>query len=577
MGKEWLRGYNNLLPKQNQSMSQQVVNPAAAFALLHIGDLDPSVTEADVYAAFKNFSGTISFISIRRDQKQGPSSSAKIQFNSPEAAKNARKEMNGELIKGRHITVADFNREYKTKVSSNVFVKNFPEDVTARDLELEFSVCGHIISSKISYDQTGKSRRYGFIQFDSAEAAGKATAKNDQEWRGERLKVDIFLPREQRESMFSRSNLHICGFDKDTTKAQLDALFGQFGEITSSIIQVKQVREEVKTFGFVNFKEAASAEAAKTAVNGREELGGVLRVQPHMSKYARAQFLRSEFKKKQEKWKQTNLVFNKLPPSVTEQNLRQLCQEYGTISSIKILFKSNVHFQDGAPVHEQIPTGTAFVNFENAESAERAQKALNRTQFEKQSVFVSHWKPREELMRYLRSIQARKRIPHPDLMMSFMAPYQRPAGGPFPRKPMDGKLGGRPPQPGYASMAPQPSALRPVAHNPAMPKPVAPAPAAAITISRLQEAVEKMPDLKSKKQVVGEYLYPRIHSMTNPNIAGKITGMLLEMDIPELVKLSEDLTLLRKRVSEALEVLRSAWSQDERMRQSLELLKMKDA
>ena len=557
-------------------MSQQVVSPAAAFALLHIGDLDPSVTEADVYTAFKNFSSAISFISIRRDQKQGNTSSAKIQFSNPEAAKNARKEMNGELIKGRHISVADFNREYKSKASANVFVKNFPEDVTARELEQEFSVCGHIISSKISYDQAGKSRRYGFIQFDSAEAASKAVLKNDQEWRGERLKVENFLPREQRESMFSSSNLHVCGFIKDTTKEQLDSLFGQYGEITSSIIQVKQVREEAKTFGFVNFKEAASAEAAKTALNGSEVLGGVLRVQPHMSKYARAQFLRTEFKKKQEKWKQTNLVFNKLPPSVTEQNLRQLCQEYGTIVSIKILFKSNVHFQDGAPVHEQIPTGTAFVNFENAESAERAQKALNRTQFEKQSVFVSHWKPREELMRYLRSIQARKRITHPDFMMSFMAPYQRPGAASFPpRKPMDGKTG-RPPQSGYLPMPAPPGPLRPVAHNPGMPKPVAPV-SAAVTISRLQETVEKLPDLKSKKQVVGEYLYPRIHSMTNPNIAGKITGMLLEMDIPELVKLGEDATLLRRRVSEAIEVLRSAWSQDEKMRQSLELLKMKDA
>ena len=560
-------------------MSQQVVSPAAAFALLHIGDLDPSVTEADVYTAFKNYSAAISFISIRRDPKQSISASAKIQFNNPEAAKNARREMNGELVKGRHISVADFNREYKSKVSSNVFVKNFPEDVTARDLELEFSVCGHIISSKISYDQTGKSRRYGFIQFDSAESASKAVLKNDQEWRGERLKVDHFLPREQRENMFSRSNLHICGFHKDTTKAQLDAVFTRFGEITSSIIQSKTVKDDVKTFGFVNFKEAACAEAAIKTLNGCEELGGVLKVQPHMSKYVRAQFLRSEFKKRQEKWKQTNLVFNKLPPSVTEQNLRQLCQEYGNITSIKILFKSNVHFQEGVPVHEQIPTGTGFVNFENAESADKAQKALNRTQFEKQSVFVSHWKPREELMRYLRSIQARKRIPHPDMMMSFMAPhmgpYPRPAAGAFPKRPQDAK-GGRPAQPGYAPMPSQAGPLRPVPHSAAMPKsiPTAPAP---ITISRLQETMEKLPDLKSKKQAIGEYLYPRIHAMTNPNIAGKITGMLLEMEISELVKLSEDTTLLRRRVSEAIEVLRNAWSQDDKMRQSLELLKMKDA
>ena len=543
--------------------------------MLHIGDLDPLVTEADIYTAFKNFAPAISFINIRRDIKTGSLGSAKIQFSNPEAAKSARKELNGELIKGRHITVADFNREYKSKASSNVFVKNFPEEVANRDLELEFSICGHIISSKISYDQAGRSRRYGFIQFDSAEAAAKAVTKDGQEWRGEKLKVEHFLPREQREGMFSKSNLHICGFHPNTTKVEMDAVFAVYGEITSSIIQNKKVKTESKHFGFVNYKEASSAEAAKSALNGTQALGGLLVVQPHMSKYARAQFLKAEFKKRQEKWKQTNLVFNKLPPTVTEVNLRQLCQEYGEITSIKILFKSNVHFQDGAPVHEMIPTGTAFINFESAESAERAQKALNRTQFEKQSVFVSHWKPREELMRFLKSIQARRRIPQE--MFPFYPSTYRPAPGPYPpRKGPDT----RPtrPQPAYSSMPMSQPGLRPAApHQPGMPKPVPAAIPPPITVSRLQETVEKLGDQKSKKQAVGEFLYPRIHNLTNPNIAGKITGMLLEMDIPELVKLSEDQGLLRKRVSEALEVLKGAWSGDEKMRQSLELLKMKDA
>ena len=556
-------------------MTQQVVSSAAVSAMLHIGDLDPSVTEADIYTAFKNFAPVITFINIRRDVKTGSLGSAKIQFNNPEAAKTARKELNGELIKGRHITVADFNREYKNKTAFNVFVKNFPEDITSRDLELEFSLCGHIISSKISYDQGGHSRRYGFIQFDIAEAAAKAVAKDGQEWRGERLKVEHFLPREQRESMFSKSNLHICGFHPNTTKAELDSVFSAFGEITSSIIQNKKVRTETKHFGFVNYKEPSSAEAAKAALNDHEALGGVLKVQPHMSKYARAQFLKAEFKKKQERWKQTNLVFNKLPSSVTESHLRQVCEEYGPITSIKILFKSNVHFQDETPVHEMIPTGTGFVNFETAESAEKAQKALNRTQFEKQSVFVSHWKPRDELMRFLKSIQARKRIPH-DLFPFYPTPYRGAAGGYPPRKGPETRPGR--PQGAYAPIPVAQPGLRPIPqHQPGMPKPVAAPPQAPITINRLQETVEKLPDLKSKKQAIGEFLYPRIHSLTNPNIAGKITGMLLEMEISELLKLSEDLPNLRKRITEAIEVLRRAWAGDEKMRASMELLKMKDA
>jgi polyadenylate-binding protein len=53
--------------------------------------------------------------------------------------------------------------------------------------------------------------------------------------------------------------------------------------------------------------------------------------------------------------------------------------------------------------------------------------------------------------------------------------------------------------------------------------------------------------------MLGEALYPKIHEQ-QPELAGKITGMLLEMDNAELVNLITDDNALRNKVQEALTV-----------------------
>jgi polyadenylate-binding protein len=57
-----------------------------------------------------------------------------------------------------------------------------------------------------------------------------------------------------------------------------------------------------------------------------------------------------------------------------------------------------------------------------------------------------------------------------------------------------------------------------------------------------------------QKQMLGEVLYMRI-SPTQPELAGKITGMLLEMDNNELLHLLDSPDALNAKVNEALVVL----------------------
>merc|ERR1712156_619351 len=64
-----------------------------------------------------------------------------------------------------------------------------------------------------------------------------------------------------------------------------------------------------------------------------------------------------------------------------------------------------------------------------------------------------------------------------------------------------------------------------------------------------------------QKQMIGERIFPRIQSR-EPKLAGKITGMLLEMDNMELLHLLDDENALMAKINEALVVLNSHTTND---------------
>lgn len=57
-----------------------------------------------------------------------------------------------------------------------------------------------------------------------------------------------------------------------------------------------------------------------------------------------------------------------------------------------------------------------------------------------------------------------------------------------------------------------------------------------------------------QKQLLGERLYPMIER-AHPSLAGKITGMLLEIENSELLNMIEDPEALKSKVDEAVAVL----------------------
>jgi polyadenylate-binding protein len=80
----------------------------------------------------------------------------------------------------------------------------------------------------------------------------------------------------------------------------------------------------------------------------------------------------------------------------------------------------------------------------------------------------------------------------------------------------------------------------------------APVPTAQPTLNASDLA--KLPTGEAKR-TIGEHMYPRIAELHGPEFAGKITGMLLEMDNSELLHLLENKEELAQRAQEARNVL----------------------
>lgn len=71
-------------------------------------------------------------------------------------------------------------------------------------------------------------------------------------------------------------------------------------------------------------------------------------------------------------------------------------------------------------------------------------------------------------------------------------------------------------------------------------------------------------DDATAKQMIGERIFPLIQER-EPKLAGKITGMLLEMDNTELLNLLDDSSALQNKIQEAMAVLRAHTQQQSHM------------
>ena len=64
------------------------------------------------------------------------------------------------------------------------------------------------------------------------------------------------------------------------------------------------------------------------------------------------------------------------------------------------------------------------------------------------------------------------------------------------------------------------------------------------------------------REELGEKIYPVVVKYSNEVVAGKITGMIIDLGVPVASRLVQDESKLKEKIFEAIGVLRSAWQQN---------------
>lgn len=629
---------------------------AYASASLYVGDLNNDVTEALLFEIF-NAVGPVASVRVCRDAATRRSLGyAYVNFHRVDDAERALNTMNFKQIRNRPCRLMWSHRDPSLRKSGqgNIFVNHLartpPNVIDNKQLFDTFSLFGNILSCKVSVNSKRESLGYGFVHYETEEAARMAIERVDGKViAGEKVSVSLFKSKKERNggagaSKASFTNVFVKNLAGETTKEEMDAYFAKFGNVTSSMITVTK-DDATKSFGFVNFAAPEEATAAIEGANGQELNGRKLFVARAQKKEEREKELRDRFEQlkqeRQKKYAGVNLYVKNLSDETDDEKLSQEFAKYGAITSAKIM-------RDAAGKSK----GFGFVCFQSPEEATKAVTAMNGCMLDSKPLYVA-LAQRKEIRRAQLEAQyaARAKLGLPQAVQGMPQglPYgaQNPMmfggmgqrGGQFGMYPGQGMqprwnpqagapmMMGQPMRPGmnaYQLMPVQtgrpgvgpagvqgPNAVQnrgprqnraqgvPVPQQQQQQQPggqklmqgqlpgqqqqqairyaenvrnvgamrapnmggmpmqqqqaevVMPAPHEPLTIKALAAAPEDM-----RKQMIGERLFPLI-KVEQPSLAGKITGMLLEMDNGELIHLLESQAALHEKIQEAMQVLQA--------------------
>ncbi|KAB2635334.1 polyadenylate-binding protein 3 [Pyrus ussuriensis x Pyrus communis] len=626
---------------QPVSPAAQQAPPVAAPAVygnvsLYVGDLDPSVNEAQLYDLF-NQMGQIVSIRVCRDQNRMHSLGyAYVNYGDPQHAASALEVLNFTPINGKPIRIMYSHRDPSIRKSgkANVFIKNLDKSIDHKALLDTFSTFGNVLSCKVALDSSGQSKGYGFVQFDNEESAQEAIKKlNKMLINGKLVYVGLFQRGQERNQPNGSphfTNVYVKNLSETTTDEDLKKIMGEHGNITSAVV-MRDGSGKSRCFGFVNFEKPEAAAAAIEKLNGSTISGDkVLFVGRAQRKSEREAELRAKFEQERlsrfEKLQGANLYLKNLDDTINDEKLKELFSEFGTITSCKVMLD-----QQG------VSKGSGFVAFSTPEEANKALAEMNGKMIGRKPLYVAVAQRKEERKARLQARFAQIRAPG-GMMPSGLPGYhagaprlapqqlyygqgspgllpQQPAGYGFQQQLLPGMRPGVGPnfimpyhlqrqgQPGQRMGARRGGNLQHVqqqqllhrhsnqglrymgnARNgvdpslapqglvgPMMPLPLDGAGlpvtrndihrSGPLPMSTLASALASATP-ENQRLMLGEQLYPLVERI-EPEHTAKVTGMLLEMDQTEVLHLIESPDALKAKVAEAMDVLDKAATKSE--------------